>query len=112
MLRRIAYLIIAFVFLVVMSLPIFAFVLAARGELMVGSEQGSYIRLFMVNEDQAAGIGIQRVRKSAVSDDCLQGSVRYLLWEDQSQGLGADYCTCFRPQSGPETGPGRCEDRQ
>ncbi|MFN2221957.1 MAG: hypothetical protein ACK2UH_05365, partial [Candidatus Promineifilaceae bacterium] len=68
MLRRLVYLIVIILFLVVMTLPIFAFVLAARGELMIGSDQGNYLRLFMVNTDQAEGIGLQRVRQSAASE--------------------------------------------
>jgi len=92
--RRLAYLIVTVVLVIVMSLPILAIGLAARGELMVGSSQGSFIRLFMVNADQVEGIGLQRVRKSSSVDGCLQGSVRYFLWEGQGQTLGADYCTC------------------
>ncbi|MGD8583935.1 MAG: hypothetical protein PVH65_02975 [Chloroflexota bacterium] len=110
MLRRLVYLIVIILFLVVMTLPIFAFVLAARGELMIGSDQGNYLRLFMVNTDQAEGIGLQRVRQSAASEGCQQGSVRYFLWEGQSRELNADYCTCFKADSGTETIPGQCPD--
>ena len=111
MLRRLAYVVVAIMFLIVMTLPIIAFALAARGELMIGSEQGSYLRLFMVNEDQAEGIGLQHVRQSAGADDCLQGSVRYFLWQGQSQSLDADYCTCPSAGIGKGPIPGRCHRR-
>jgi hypothetical protein len=109
--RRLTYIIVTIIFLIVMSLPVFAFVLAARGELMVGNEQGKFLRLFMVNADRAEGIGLQRVRQSAGDDNCLQGSVRYFLWEGQSQTLNADYCTCVNAGAVRETVPGRCESR-
>ena len=109
MLRRITYLFIALAFLVLMSLPIFAFVLAARGELKVGSEQGSNVRLFMVNSDEAEGIGIQRVRKVAYSDNCFHGSVDYLLWEGHAEDLSADYCSCVDERTGYMTDSDICD---
>ncbi len=110
--RRIAYLIVTIVLLLIMSLPILAFALAARGELTIGNIQGSYLRLFLVNSDEAEGIGFQRLRQSAGGGDCQQGSVRYFLWEGQSRALNADYCTCLDPRTGQETNPGRCIDGQ
>lgn len=111
MLRRLAYLLVVLAFLILMSLPILAFVLAARGELMFGSDQGSNIRLFMVNATEAEGIGIQRVRKAGPENDCYQGSVRYLLWEGQGKELAADYCMCFDAQDGYAVVPGRCNSQ-
>ena len=84
MLRRFGYALIVIVWLVLMSLPILAFILAARGELMIGDVEASNIRLFMVNEDEAKGIGLQRVQKmDSENDGCFQTSVKYLLWEGQ-----------------------------
>ena len=90
-------------------MPIVAFVLAARGELSVGNENGSNVRLFMVNNDDAEGIGIQRVRKAYGEGSCFQGSVRYFLWEGQSTGLNADYCLCFDENTGYLTTAQGCE---
>lgn len=109
MLRRITYLAVTLGLLLVMTMPIFAFVLAARGELTVGNENGSNVRLFMVNSDDAEGIGIQRVRKTSAEGRCFQGSVRYLLWEGQSEGLSADYCSCFDESTGYLTAVEGCE---
>ena len=111
MLRKAGYLFIVLIWLLVMSLPVLAFVLAARGELMVGSDQGSNLRLFMVNTDEAEGIGVQRVRKARTQEGCLQGSVRYLLWEGQNDGLNVDYCTCEDPDTGSTVSPTPCDDR-
>jgi hypothetical protein len=110
MLRRLAYLLVALFMLIVLSLPIFAIVLAARGEIMVGSDQGAYVRLFLVSTDDAEGIGIQRFKEAGPSSDCLQGSVRYLLWEGASAELDANYCTCFDSESGYAAATGECDN--
>jgi len=109
MLRRIIYLLITLAFLIVMTVPILAFILAARGELMVGNVDGSNVRLFMVNTDEAEGIGIQRVRRTSTGKDCLRGSVRYVLWEGQGDDLGADYCSCIDESTGFLTAAQSCE---
>jgi hypothetical protein len=108
MLRRVAYLLIALAVIVILVLPIIAFVLAARGELMLGNEEGSYLRLFLVNSDEAEGIGIQRARQLRAPGDCVEGSVRYLLWEGYGQKFDASYCTCVNAEADPLTLPGQC----
>ena len=108
MVRRLSYLLVLMAWIALMTLPLLAFLLAARGELMVGDDQGSNVRLFLVNSDEAKGIGIQRVRKSS-QEDCFQGSVRYLLWEGQDSNLNVDYCTCVDPASGFATVSDDCQ---
>jgi hypothetical protein len=109
MVRRLTYLLLAAVLLTVMSLPIFAVVLAARGEIVVDSYDGRFIRMFLLDSDKAEGIGIQRVRGSSAAEGCLEGSVRYFLWQGTSQGLSADYCVCSDGQGGRVTVAGACE---
>lgn len=111
MLRRLAYLLIVLLWLIVMALPIAAFLLAARGELMIGAEQGSHLRLFMINSDEAEGIGIQRVQKAKSAEDCFEGSIRYLLWEGQNGRLNTDYCSCVDPQTGYADPSRQCDER-
>jgi len=95
-----------------MSLPILAFILAARGELMIGDVEASNIRLFMVNEDEAKGIGLQRVQKmDSENDGCFQTSVKYLLWEGQDYGLNISFCACYDPDTGYADASGSCEGR-
>jgi hypothetical protein len=83
-----------------MALPILAVVLAVRGELMIGSDQGNNIRIFMASDDEVEGIGLQRVKESGSSPGCLQTSVSYLLWEGQSAGLNTAFCECYTPETG------------
>jgi hypothetical protein len=111
-LRRFGYALIVIVWLALMLLPILAFILAARGELMIGDVQASNIRLFMVNEDEAKGIGFQRVKKvDSESDGCFQTSVKYLLWEGQDSGLNISFCACYDPDTGYADASRTCESR-
>ena len=112
MLRRFGYALIAITWLVLMALPILAFILAARGELMIGDDQSSNIRLFMVNEDEAKGIGFQRVKKAhSRSDGCYRTSVSYLLWEGQDSNLNISYCACLDPNTGYADASRTCKSR-
>lgn len=111
-LRRFAYALILIFWLALMLLPTLAIILAVRGELMIGDDQESNVRLFMVTEDEAKGIGFQRVRKAnAESEDCYQTSIRYLLWEGQDSGLNVSYCTCRDPETGYTDPSGNCQTR-
>jgi hypothetical protein len=111
-LRRFAYALIVIVWLVLMALPFLAFILAVRGELMIGDDQTSNIRIFMLTEDEAKGIGFQRVKKANVQDEsCYQTSITYLLWEGQDSDLNVSYCTCLEPETGYTSAYGKCQDR-
>lgn len=109
MLRRLTYILIAIAWFVVMTIPILAFVLAARGEIMLGNDMGSNVRLFMVTESELQGIGIQRVTKSSY-ESCYRTSVRYVLWEGRNIGLNTDFCTCFDLDSGYANTAQSCSD--
>ena len=112
MLRRFGYALIVILWLALLSLPILAFILAARGELMIGDDQASNIRLFLINEDVAKGIGFQRVTKADNgSEGCFQTSVKYLLWEGQNPGLNTSYCSCHDPDTGYADATKSCESR-
>ena len=112
MLRRFAYSLIVILWLLLMSLPVLAIVLAVRGEVKIGDDQESNIRLFMVTEDEAKGIGFQRVKKAnAEREGCYQTSIRYLLWEGQDSGLNVSYCTCRDPETGYADPSGNCQTR-
>jgi hypothetical protein len=92
-LRRLLYLVVFIVWLVVMALPFVAFTLATNEEMRLGDER--YLRLFLVQEAEANGVGIEWRRGLFQPADCLRTSVAFLLWEGESEGLG--YCQCFDP---------------
>lgn len=86
-----------------MSLPIVAFTLAEKRELSLGDD----IRLFLVQEPDAEGVGLEWARPSRQQANCTQTSVTYLLWEGQSENT--TYCQCYDGRSGallsPESTP-------
>ena len=100
-LRRIAYLLVVLLWLLLISFPIVAFFLATQGQIQIGEPNRNGLRLFMVQERSSQGIGLQWSRAMAGPDQagCSQTSLRYYLWEGSDQGENVDYCQCFDPQT-------------
>ncbi len=97
--RRTAYLLVFLTWLFCMSLPLLAFSLAAKTQLQVGAEGGSTIRVFLVQEALAEGIGIETSRVDAADHPgCAQIDVRYLLWKGVPEN--ASYCQCVDEETG------------
>ena len=103
--RRLLYSVILLVWLVVMSLPLVAIVLASRGELDIGSER-RHVRLFMVQEDESQGVGIQWTRPRLFEPDCLKTNLNYVMWV--GEGENATYCQCADAQTGALTSSSGC----
>ncbi len=87
----------------VMVLPSVAFVLAMNGQLRLGSGDQRYWRLFMVQEAEAEGVGLERARPvdtppdAPLNTECSKVSVSYWLWASQSgtgEDQGVEYCQC------------------
>ncbi len=93
-LRRILYTFIVFLWLIVMSLPIVMFVLGARGELQFGSTPQNHLRLFLVREEEADGVGFQWTRRVSGQTECSRTTVVYWVWEGKQQDT-VQYCQCF-----------------
>lgn len=89
--RRFGYLVLFLLWLLVMSFPIGAALLATSGQLEVGSETGHHVRLFLVQERRQQGVGLEWTR-SGSADGCRQGRLLYAMWE--GRGEDAHYCTC------------------
>lgn len=110
MLRRLTYFGIVVIWLVLMSFPILAFTLAIRGEIRIGNNFPSGIRVFLIQEDDVQGIGFEWSRKVNIQTDCSKTTVKYLLWEGAQGGLNADYCWCYdQTDEGPQF-IGTCEE--
>ncbi len=94
------------VWLVLMITPAMAFVLAARGQLQLGPQDGRHVRVFLLEDADAEGVGLERARpvappQDAVGASCLQNSVSYWIWSgerDDSQDVS--FCQCFGPDGG------------
>ena len=87
----------------VMLFPTLAVVLARNGQLQLGDSNGRHWRLFLLQEPDFEGLGLERARPvapplAAPSAACLRTTVSYWLWA--GEGQGADYCQCVDPASG------------
>ena len=92
-LRRLLYFFVVVVWLAVMSFPLVAAILAVRGEIQLGDDPRSHLRLFLVQERQAQGVGVEWTRPVSKRASCSQSSVSYLLWEGEAENVV--YCQCY-----------------
>lgn len=91
--RRIFYAVLLLLWLVVMLVPVFAVVLATRQQIEVGSGTQRHIRVFLVQETVARGVGVEWTRPARDRADCTQSRLLYLMWH--GQGENASFCTCY-----------------
>ena len=83
----------AIIFLIVIgTLPIFACRLVTTGVLQFGNEQGNFLNIFMLQEPEQEGIGVQWSRSFDDEAICTSTSVRYFMFEGEGENL--DYCSC------------------
>lgn len=92
-LRRLLYLLIVLVWLVIMAFPIVAFRLATNGEITWGQETGRQGRLFLLQDTEAEGVGLQSSRPQPGSSACVITTVRYLMWVGEGQNTRSCHCT-------------------
>jgi len=97
-LRRILYLLVIIVWLLIISLPFFSFALAARSQIQVGSTEGDHVRIFLIQEKDAEGIGLEITRSTDYEPNCIQTSVRYFMWKGYPEDV--TYCQCMDPDTG------------
>lgn len=95
--RRFTYIVVTLIWLFLISLPTLTFLLAARQQLQVGQDDRNHVRLFVIQESFAEGIGLEWVRPSPAVENCTQTSVRYFMWVGEAENVF--FCQCFDPQS-------------
>ena len=83
-----------------MSFPIIAFVLATRGEFGLGDAGESGFRVFLLNDTDLQGIGIERRRQIDRVGNCLESTLNYVLWEGENEYLDITFCQCFDEDTG------------
>lgn len=98
-LKRLGYVLVVIVWLVVMVFPTFAFFLATQGEVQLGSEARNHVRFFMIQEETSGGVGVEWVRDAGQPGDCSRTTIRYFLWEGSSAGENVSFCQCFDPET-------------
>lgn len=109
LIRPLLYLVFILAWLFVMSLPVAAFLIATRGEIRLGRETQSSIRIFLVQESEAQGLGLEWNRQHGHTEDCAKTTVRYFLWEGSEPGQSVEYCRCYDPGSGLSRETVACE---
>ncbi|WP_420627851.1 hypothetical protein [Candidatus Leptofilum sp.] len=97
--KRLGYVLLIAVWLMIMAFPTFAFFLATRGELQFGDDPRRNIRFFMVQEEASNGIGLEWVRDARRVENCSQTSIRYFLWEGNGRNQNTKFCQCYDPAS-------------
>lgn len=96
--RRLLYLVLALAWVVIMSFPVFAFLLATRGEIQLGDAGKNHLRLFLLSETDAQGVSLEYTHQSLQASGCYESNVYYFLWE--GKGENVMYCQCFDPLTG------------
>lgn len=99
-LRRLLILLFLLVWLVLLLMPTVAVILARNGQIQIGRAEGRHWRLFLLQEAEVEGLGLERGRPvapplEAPDASCLRTTVDYWLWAGEAQG--AAYCQCFGP---------------
>lgn len=97
-LRRLLILLFVLFWLAVILTPTLAFVLARNGQVQLGRTEGRHWRLFLLQDVDTEGLGLERGRPVAPpleappSVSCLRTTVNYWMWS--GVGYAADYCQC------------------
>lgn len=92
-LRRLGYLLLFLLWLLVISLPLLAVLLAIQKEIQIGDDPRSHLRVFLVQEQRSEGIGLEWRRRSDGGGRCSETTLAYLMWE--GEGMNTTYCQCY-----------------
>ena len=96
------------IWLFFISLPIFASVLFTRQQIQIGGDERGHLRIFLLQEKDAEGVGFELARPFSTNPPCSQTSVRFFMWTGDPENV--TFCQCFDPQTNeylPAT-PGVC----
>lgn len=109
--RRLVYLFLLILWLLLISVPFFSVALATRTQLQLGTAQSDHIRLFLIQEKDVEGLGLEITRSVSSSPGCSQTGVRYFMWS--GEGENVTYCQCIDAVTGDTLSatPGACSSR-
>ena len=90
--KRVLYALLLLLWILAIAFPFFAFALAGKGELQMGDENSRFVRAFLLDTDEAEGVGFVW---TGMDGDCQESTLVYLLWEgDGSRSENGRYCQC------------------
>ena len=88
------------VILLIGLLPLFGCRLITQGVLQFGDEQGRFLNIFMLQEPDREGIGVQWTRSFDAEAQCTRTTVRYYMFVGEGENL--NFCECTQqPVSRP-----------
>ena len=99
-LRRLGYIGIILLWLAIMGFPLIAFILATRSEIELGDSSKNHVRIFMVQDSDLQGIGLETSRKVNINPLCLKTNVAFFLWRGEVVNQNVSFCQCFDEESG------------
>jgi len=97
-LRRFVYFLLFFLWLAIMFFPCMAFTLSMQQQIEWGDSEGSHVRIFLLQEREKEGVGVEWKRPSGFNSNCHKTSINYLMWV--GEGDNTAYCQCVDPQTG------------
>jgi hypothetical protein len=103
--RRFGCLLLLLLWLIIMSLPLLTVVLVRQGQIQVGRPESSQVRLFLLQERQVEGVGLEWSRPRRQEPGCRQTSVIYFMWRGQGENVRFVTCPAAVNPAVPGTGP-------
>jgi len=88
-------LILVWFFLII--LPLIAFMVAARGQSRIGSDEQNHLRIFLLQDKDTEAIGVELARRTSMETLCIETRVRYFMWTGDAENV--TFCQCIDPQS-------------
>lgn len=90
----------AVLLLLLALLPYFGCRLITQGVLQFGNETGNFLNIFLLQEPDKEGLGVQWTRSFDDEAICTRSTVRYFMFDGEAENL--DFCECTnQPVSRP-----------
>ena len=109
--RRILITLALLLWIVILSVPLLALLLATRGHLQWQRGNFSGDRIWLLSNNKQAGVAWEARRLTAQAPDsaCVTTRVRFLVWRGLADGLNVEYCDCYTlPAAEPLVASGTC----
>lgn len=90
------------IMLVLFILPILGCRLIANGQIEWGNPNGRQVRIFLLQDVDQEGIGIQRSRVRDQAGGCIETAVTYWMWTGEAENRST--CQCSGDPASPPAG--------
>lgn len=97
-LRRLLILLFVLFWMALVLTPTMAFYLSRNGQIQVGRTEGRHWRVFLIQQADTEGLGLEQSRPVAAPADatgdisCLKTTIKYWMWA--GEGQSAAFCQC------------------